>query len=236
MPVFAQAREKARAATCVSNLKQIGLASAAYIQDYDGTFFPPHQPLPGPPWAKFFPLLLYPYIKHGAQDPNVGGVFECPSAPRTGGGAGMARGYCLRILFIRNPSIGWMYDHICNESEVTTPAEKLFITDCGTWPWGAPQHHLSHSRFRWCNHTTPPIAQALTSPLCNGVHQPPLNADCDDCTGTDPPNCYAQIPRYRHHEGVNVLFMDWHVKWRKKGTLHWGKELFMEWHPDHPWY
>ena len=37
-PVFAQAREKARSATCLSNNKQIGLAVAMYIQDYDSTY------------------------------------------------------------------------------------------------------------------------------------------------------------------------------------------------------
>src|SRR5881275_744466 len=34
-PVFAQAREKARATACLSNLKQIGGAMALYLQDYD---------------------------------------------------------------------------------------------------------------------------------------------------------------------------------------------------------
>jgi prepilin-type N-terminal cleavage/methylation domain-containing protein len=34
-PVFAQAREKARSASCLSNLKQIGLAVMMYTQDYD---------------------------------------------------------------------------------------------------------------------------------------------------------------------------------------------------------
>jgi len=34
-PVFAQAREKARIASCLSNCKQIGLAISAYTQDYD---------------------------------------------------------------------------------------------------------------------------------------------------------------------------------------------------------
>src|SRR6266480_1485598 len=34
-PVFAQAREKARQATCLSNLKQIGLGMMMYAQDYD---------------------------------------------------------------------------------------------------------------------------------------------------------------------------------------------------------
>lgn len=34
-PVFAQAREKARQTTCLANVKQIGLATIMYIQDYD---------------------------------------------------------------------------------------------------------------------------------------------------------------------------------------------------------
>src|SRR4051812_27953811 len=37
-PVFAQAREKARQATCLSQSKQWGLAIEMYKQDYDGTF------------------------------------------------------------------------------------------------------------------------------------------------------------------------------------------------------
>jgi prepilin-type N-terminal cleavage/methylation domain-containing protein/prepilin-type processing-associated H-X9-DG protein len=34
-PVFAKAREKARQTSCLSNLKQMGLASMMYAQDYD---------------------------------------------------------------------------------------------------------------------------------------------------------------------------------------------------------
>lgn len=37
MPVFAPAREKARQASCMSNMKQVGLALAMYTQDYDDT-------------------------------------------------------------------------------------------------------------------------------------------------------------------------------------------------------
>ncbi len=37
-PVFAQAREKARATSCLSNSKQIGLAINMYVQDYDETY------------------------------------------------------------------------------------------------------------------------------------------------------------------------------------------------------
>src|SRR5439155_8007550 len=38
-PVFAQARDKARQASCLSNAKQIGLGWTMYVQDYDETFF-----------------------------------------------------------------------------------------------------------------------------------------------------------------------------------------------------
>src|SRR5213594_182153 len=34
-PVFAQAREKARTAACLSNVKQLGLGIAMYTQDHD---------------------------------------------------------------------------------------------------------------------------------------------------------------------------------------------------------
>src|SRR5688572_21323462 len=37
-PVFAQARGKARQTSCLSNLKQLGLAFEQYKQDYDGVY------------------------------------------------------------------------------------------------------------------------------------------------------------------------------------------------------
>src|SRR5437588_1263918 len=39
-PVFAQAREKARSATCTSNLRQLTMATQMYLHDYDGQYFP----------------------------------------------------------------------------------------------------------------------------------------------------------------------------------------------------
>jgi prepilin-type N-terminal cleavage/methylation domain-containing protein len=44
-PVFAQAREKARQTSCLSNCKQIGLSLQMYAQDYDETL-----PNAGPNW------------------------------------------------------------------------------------------------------------------------------------------------------------------------------------------
>ena len=48
-PVFAQAREKARAATCLSNVRQLGMAVMLYTQDYDETY----------------PILVYPNYETG---------------------------------------------------------------------------------------------------------------------------------------------------------------------------
>src|SRR5436853_1139510 len=81
-PVFAQAREKARQTSCLSNGKQLGLALFMYVQDYDETY----------PWSVHacsavgggnctVPVnsvdtwadLTYPYVKSD-------GAYGCPSA------------------------------------------------------------------------------------------------------------------------------------------------------------
>lgn len=40
-PVYFKSREKAKQSTCLSNLRQLGMASLMYAQDHDG-FFPPY--------------------------------------------------------------------------------------------------------------------------------------------------------------------------------------------------
>jgi len=82
-PVFAQAREKARTISCLSNTKQIGLGTMMYVQDYDETFFSGPWPGDCPDagyWAgaqagqpaEAWPVLIYPYVKNGQ-------IFKCPS-------------------------------------------------------------------------------------------------------------------------------------------------------------
>jgi prepilin-type N-terminal cleavage/methylation domain-containing protein/prepilin-type processing-associated H-X9-DG protein len=66
-PVFAQAREKARQATCQSNLKQLGLAAAMYAQDYDERFCVNSYQLTPGDYNSFvtWDNMLGPYIKAG---------------------------------------------------------------------------------------------------------------------------------------------------------------------------
>jgi prepilin-type N-terminal cleavage/methylation domain-containing protein/prepilin-type processing-associated H-X9-DG protein len=91
-PVFAQAREKARTISCLSNAKQIGLGIMMYGQDYDETIVPWFvlTGIPRDEWRhdlSAWPRNLQPYIKNGnPPDPPAGffnvkatGLMACPS-------------------------------------------------------------------------------------------------------------------------------------------------------------
>src|SRR6266700_70386 len=61
-PVFAQARDAAQRASCLSNLRQLALAHQAYVQDYDDTL-PTWYEWGGPHGFRFWTELLRPYYR-----------------------------------------------------------------------------------------------------------------------------------------------------------------------------
>jgi len=67
-PVFARAREQARKAACMSNLKQIGLAIIQYTQDFDEKY-----PIANNGSGLTWYAVLQPYVKSYQ-------VFTCPTA------------------------------------------------------------------------------------------------------------------------------------------------------------
>jgi len=73
-PVFARAREQARKAACMSNLKQIGIAIMMYTQDYDESF--PYAALQGAGDGHNYRWfdVVNPYVKSKQQ------VWICPTA------------------------------------------------------------------------------------------------------------------------------------------------------------
>jgi prepilin-type N-terminal cleavage/methylation domain-containing protein/prepilin-type processing-associated H-X9-DG protein len=71
-PVFARARENARRASCMSNLKQISLGILQYTQDYDETL-PQWQTATNLGWA----TSVQPYVKSWQ-------LFHCPSLSSSG--------------------------------------------------------------------------------------------------------------------------------------------------------
>jgi len=80
-PVFAQAREKARAISCLSNLKQAALATLMYTQDYDETFPMSLSPFPAatPEYAAA-PCILTFYNRIAPYQKNAD-IMRCPSKP-----------------------------------------------------------------------------------------------------------------------------------------------------------
>ncbi len=77
-PVFAQAREKARAISCLSNVKQLGLGLVMYVQDYDETMPTMFPKIPGFASPVLpFELQIAPYIKSKA-------LWHCPSDGHNG--------------------------------------------------------------------------------------------------------------------------------------------------------
>jgi len=76
LPVLGKARERAKMATCISNLKQISLAIKMYADDYSMPRMPGNVPLPGSIRNSWYEALyLLGYIKNW-------GVFKCPSDTR----------------------------------------------------------------------------------------------------------------------------------------------------------
>src|SRR5262247_1312169 len=78
-PVFAQAREKARQASCLSNINQLVKSAMMYKDDYDG-YYPQLHISCGPNSAqisngceiRYWHILLHPYVKNWS-------VYRCPS-------------------------------------------------------------------------------------------------------------------------------------------------------------
>jgi prepilin-type N-terminal cleavage/methylation domain-containing protein/prepilin-type processing-associated H-X9-DG protein len=83
-PVFAQAREKARASACLSNMKQVGLGLQMYAQDYDETLPPRNDGVidfADPTSKQYRPNFLgslLPYTKNNK-------IFACPSSEPSAG-------------------------------------------------------------------------------------------------------------------------------------------------------
>ena len=119
-PVFAKAREKARQSSCLSNVKQLGIALLAYCQDYDECFHPHRDPASTYGWED----ILNPYCKNSQ-------IFKCPSRSDSGTRVGAS------------PNIytyyGWNWNYLGSTGggvslgTVTKPAETITYADCPSY-------------------------------------------------------------------------------------------------------
>jgi prepilin-type N-terminal cleavage/methylation domain-containing protein/prepilin-type processing-associated H-X9-DG protein len=110
-PVLAQARDKARAATCQSNLKQLGLAFEMYSMDYDETY-----PC-NPQWKG----RLDSYVKNKE-------IYKCPN--RTEFPWHYGQGYNVGCASA-SPAVPGFAG--ASAAAVVNPADKILVAE-----WGAP--------------------------------------------------------------------------------------------------
>ena len=125
-PVFAKAREKARQASCQSNLKQIALALLQYNNDYDGTNVR-RRPSSTAPTSDFWWNVIQPYVKNTQ-------LLLCPSYAWNGGWCASCTGDSCRPNSTRSYDManGGLRNmsHGPRESEIFGSATTIWVFDC----------------------------------------------------------------------------------------------------------
>lgn len=211
-PVFAQAREKARQASCASNCKQLALGVLMYVQDYDEKF--PHAwnslNVQGAPWGwTTWATYTLPYVKNT-------GVHRCPSLRTEWGqdpfmGPHQGTNGIYLSHYRMNPSLGklgmgWGAGANCG-GDVRQPASLAQVSAA------ADTVLLNDALHEWrVYHPTPACgATAFQNTLGDNDRKNPRNySDVWKC-----PNIGSW-----HNGGANIAFVDGHVKYQK------GERLF----------
>lgn len=245
-PVFAQAREKARAITCVSNTKQFGLAHMMYIEDYDEMLVLAHNQIPRTDWL----TLLNPYMKQLKQYANgtpslgqgdsQGTIAACPSNVY-----GPPTDYAVNATitgFIdpQNSPPEFVTPHAL--AELNSPADVLFAGDSNKYhvpEWGVGWASAGEDLLRESDTPCEPNGWQTTAP---GGELP--DTDCvvayykswvttmDYTDGYDPltDGWAAKYPAFRHTRNgyetgmANFAFMDGHSK-----AIRWGASKAVNW-------
>ena len=184
-PVFAKAREKARAATCQSNAKQLGVAWLQYAQDFDECYPPMWVDSPSGRWG--YEMQVQPYIK--SQQ-----AFLCPSDPaKTAAVSGWlnAAGN-FKTSYIYNWNVGWNNGagYGIAMAQCIQPATTVVFA-CGGVQTNAAAPHVT---------TASPIKSS--SWILYYPNDGNVSGTNGDWAG----------PAIRHNETSTIAFLDGHVK------------------------
>lgn len=136
LPALSTAREKGRQISCVSNMKQIGLAEAMYRSDSRDTFVP----IAGPGSTNWWCWHLLDYVGNSNE------VYNCPSDPeaRYDGGRNSTRVSYSGILAYnfptgkRTPWTNYNFRQTywgVKDSQVNSPSACMRIWDLGYGPY-----------------------------------------------------------------------------------------------------
>ncbi len=202
-PVFARARENARRTSCLSNLKQMGLAVMQYTQDNDEKYpmayispAAPNAPTGKPSWIPYsggpgywvWQEIIYPYTKSEQ-------MYACPSSINQT----LYAGY-------------YAFNYGANRLVFTYPAQSLSIASLTKV---ADTYMLMDSG----GYDPSPVGSGGVL-VSNGWRYLPgayKNAGIACLAGqTYTPDCQAEG---RHFDGLNVTFADGHAKWLKSAVV-----------------
>jgi prepilin-type N-terminal cleavage/methylation domain-containing protein/prepilin-type processing-associated H-X9-DG protein len=195
-PVFAQAREKARAISCLSNVKQIVLANAMYTQDYDESvnyyfsgWYDPATGTGGQWWWR-----LQPYIKGW-------GVFQCPSVGNSSMAIDPTTGN-----YVSDPGwggYGYNYAHMSPCAVLCNP---------GTPPYKLATYQRPSDTIVMADAQGSCGEASLTAPnYASNVASQTIG-----CTLHLPTGCFGypfNKLSNRHNGGGSYGFLDGHAKW-----------------------
>lgn len=116
-PVFARAREKARAITCTSNLRQMGVCFEMYTSDYDEMYPPTY----------LWKTRLQPYVKTHEMN-------RCPSRPHLPWYYG--QGYNIGCFPPFGPYVAGVAGR--RMAQITRPTDKILIAEWDRCNAGPP--------------------------------------------------------------------------------------------------
>jgi prepilin-type N-terminal cleavage/methylation domain-containing protein/prepilin-type processing-associated H-X9-DG protein len=210
-PVFAQAREKARGASCLSNMKQIGTAIRMYAQDYDEeglySMWPDTNTNYGGVWETYMEWLN-PYIKNTQ-------VWRCPSGSTdkntftTGCNGGTVTSHYVFPGWY--PYNYWNFAGTIMFAGWPTPRNANNATFCAN-PWAAC---VSSERAEFPAESAVMIEGYYITFLPNPTSTVQFGRQFGSaCTiGFYGTHTSPDFPKgWRHTAGGNVIFADGHVK------------------------
>ena len=219
-PVFAQAREAARKASCISNMKQIGMGILMYAQDYDEEF--PMGTYPGPRnWEVNPEQPTYP--TGGADcfpDDNGPGPRRWTGFNPGDGGPNYT-GCAYGGEFYRTLMSVQVGPYIKNMAIWYCPSDKIHPnnrTNIGlgkqSYQWFPQWIHNAnddYNRTTFCS--TPPFLDN-EPPGVKSVSRPADRILFSErgMFGWQGPDAQPPNTNYNHSTGYNALFHDGHVK------------------------
>lgn len=210
-PVFAQARNKARQAACMSNQKQISLGFMSYAQDYDETFPYARSTYSTTP-ANDFTQLLSPYVMrtYGDDQQKSATLYTCPNdsteRPIEAYGRPVTPNSYAAVFFWND----------ANDDQ----AAAFWWTDNGALIAGRTMAEFQAPASTLLLAEMPSKKNAIGQN--NAWVMRPHGERGQDCVSRDDwSTCTAaETIKPIHGEGWNYLFADGHVKWfRPEATV-----------------